>query len=496
MQSPVFSTASPHEMMEAEPPRRPENGPTEKDNWNERSYDIPEQRRHYDRSQVQYISADHSDLDQTVDGKYRQPRPNKPSHHTGTASNTLDSKSDKRSTFTGIVKTAAQFLSIGDSGQSSQKDQMRYTQRSAPRRAPRSAPAPSEQVKREPLELQEIRRRAQSLENTVHGLTKELKKAHEEVAVLKKAVTENEAIINRAHATAISTLAANVSRGITDDMIREELNKFLQTEFFSWCADLCTEKILDEQAALHKLLQDGIINNRESYLKSPEYLKFSLNTPDGSGPLALLQAVLIHRLCYLYLCDAYFLAEELLPTSNNRSSLYQLEQTFGQTQPNAAIDWRIQTVECLEKSVPIVNESLQRDVQIFVKEYGFLLSEKFDEEGNQDLVQIFANFAKLALKLWKTRTNIKWYDLNSFTEPHFQPGNPWIEVEHSLMSRMGRQLNGRPIGLFIHPVITSQSPSKSDKMEEVVWLKALAWISDKDEPTNLEEVGQADSHRV
>lgn len=147
--------------------------------------------------------------------------------------------------------------------------------------------------------------------------------------------------------------------------------------------------------------------------------------------------------------------------------------------------------------MPIVNENLQREVQIFVKEYGFLLSaEKFDEEGNQDLIQIFADFAKLALTVWKTQTNIKWYDLNCFEELHFQPGDPCIQVEQSLISRMGRQLNGRPIGLFIHPLITSQSPSKSDKMEEVIWLKALAWVSDKDEPMNREEVGQADCHRV
>lgn len=297
----------------------------------QRDYDTQELKRHYDISQVHYKSADYSNVDNTADGQYRQPRPNKSSQNTSITSSSLDSKSDKRNTFTGIVKTAAQFLSPGDSGQSSQKDQMRSTQTPASKGASRSAPGPSEQVKRESHELQEIRHRAQNLENTVHKLTKELKRAHEEMAGLRKTVTENEAIINRAHATAISTLAANVSRGITDDMIREELNKFLQTEFFSWCADLCTENILDEQAALYKLLQAGIINKRQSYLKGPEYLKFTLNTPDGSGPLVLLQAVLIHRLCHLYLSDAYFLAEELHINSNNRSSLCQLERSFGQS---------------------------------------------------------------------------------------------------------------------------------------------------------------------
>lgn len=162
-------------------------------------------------------------------------------------------------------------------------------------------------------------------------LTKDLQKAHEEVTLLRKAVTENEAIITRAHETAISTLADNVSRKITDDMVREELNKFLQTDVLSWCADLCTERVLDEDAALSKLLQVGLINNSESYLESAEYLKFTVNTPDGSGPFLLLKAALIHRLCYLYLCDAYFLAEALHMNTNSRSNLYQLEKDFGQS---------------------------------------------------------------------------------------------------------------------------------------------------------------------
>ncbi|KAF3075269.1 hypothetical protein CFAM422_002401 [Trichoderma lentiforme] len=405
---------------------------------------MQEQKRHYDKSTDQHELADHSNLEETADRKDRSSRPSKPSQNTSTTSNSLDDKSNKRSTLTGLVKTAVQFLSPGDFSQSSHNDQIRHTQTSASRRASRSSPAPYEQNKRESNELQEIISYAQNLEKTVHKLKKELKKAHEEVAVLRKTVTENEAIVTRAHATAISTLAGNVSRGITDDVIREELKKLLQTDVLSWCADLCTEKILDEHAALQKLLQIGIINNSESYLKCPEYLKFTVNTPDGSA------------------------------------------------QPNAAIDWRIQTVECLERATPVMNDYLQREVQLFTKEYEFLISdERYDQEAYQDLVQIFASFASLALKLWKTRTNIKWYSVNGFEEPYFQPGDSVIEVEQSLVSRMGRQLNGRPIGFFIHPMIGSQTQSKDGKMEEVVWLKALAWVSDKDEPMDREEMAQA-----
>lgn len=268
--------------------------------------------------------------EETADGRCRQLRPNNLSQNTSTAWNFLNDKPSKRSTWGTILGKATHFLSPGDS-RSRQKDQRRHTEASASRLGPRSSSTPYAEAKRESNELQEIRVRALDLENTVTKLTKDLQKAHEEVAVLTKAVTENEAIITRAHATAISTLADNVSRKITDDMIREELNKFLQTDVLSWCADLCTGRILDEDAALSKLLQVGIINNSESYLKSPEYLKFTVNTPDGSGPFLLLKAALVHRLCYLYLCDAYFLAEASHMNTNSRSNLYQLERNFGQS---------------------------------------------------------------------------------------------------------------------------------------------------------------------
>lgn len=269
--------------------------------------------------------------EEAADGRYAwQLRPNNLSQNTSTASNFLNDKQSKKSTFSTIWGKATQLLSPGDSIRSRQKDQKRHTDASASRPIPRSGSTPYEEAKRGSNELQEMRHRTLYLENTVTRLKKDLQKSHEEVAVLRKAVTENEAIITRAHETAISTLADNVSRKITDDMIREELNKFLQTDVLSWCADLCTARILDEDAALSKLLQMDLINNSESYLKSPEYLRFTVNAPDGSGPFLLLQAALLHRLCYLYLCDAYFLAVESHMNTNRRSNLYELDKSFGQ----------------------------------------------------------------------------------------------------------------------------------------------------------------------
>lgn len=124
-----------------------------------------------------------------------------------------------------------------------------------------------------------------------------------------------------------------------------------------------------------------------------------------------------------------------------------------------------------------------------MQEYWFLLSaDQYDHEANKDLVQIFTSFANLALKLWKTRANVEWCDMTRFGEAHFELGHPWLEVEQSLASAMGQRLNGRPIGLIIRPLIASKSLSKNGKMEEVIWLKALAWVSGEEEPMDAERL--------
>ncbi|TFB06034.1 hypothetical protein CCMA1212_001855 [Trichoderma ghanense] len=342
--------------------------------------------------------------------------------------------------------------------------------------------------KQDARKLQQMSMDAENMKNVVCALRDDLEKANTRVAALEKTAAENEAIITQANATAVSKLASNVSRGFTDDMIREALKKFFQTDFFSWCADLCTEQIKTEDTAVasHQLLHTGITNSSPKYLNSAEYLKFHPDMPDGSGPLMLLQAALATRLCGLYLSDAFFLAEELPSSHEGRVKLYQFERHFGRAQPDEAINWRIQTVECLEKSIFMTEEILKREADRFVKDYFFLLSlEKYDPEASKDLVQIFADFATLALKLWKSRTHVGWCNTVGFGETAFELGNPWVEVESSLASRMGQRLNGRPIGLIIRPMIVSRTLAKDGKWQEVIWLKALAWVSGEDDPEDL-----------
>ncbi|OTA02217.1 hypothetical protein A9Z42_0025570 [Trichoderma parareesei] len=322
----------------------------------------------------------------------------------------------------------------------------------------------------------------ENMDNVVHTLRDDLKQAEIRVAALGKTVAENEAIITQANSTAVSRLASNVSREFTDDMIREALKKFFQTEFFSWCADVCADRIEQENAALHMLLDAGIINASRNYLNGPEYLRFKVNTPDGSGLLALLQAALGTRLCDLYLNDAYFLAQELPMNRDGRWMLSQFEQHLSHTQLDAATDWRVGIVQCLDKAVPITDHYVLREVDRFVEQYRFLLSnDQFDNEARKDLIRIFADFASLALKIWKSRANVQWCGMRGFDRVCFDLGNPSVEVDSSLASTMGQRLNGRPIGLIIRPAIWSNSLSKNGTVKQVLWLKALAWVSGEED---------------
>lgn len=356
-------------------------------------------------------------------------------------------------------------------------------------------------AEKDALKLQRVSMDAENLESVVRALRVDLQKANTRVTALGKTVAENEAIITQANATAVSRLASNVSRGFTDDMIKEALKKFFQTDFLSWCADLCAERI--EEAALiarlHMFMEPGILSSSQNYLDGPDYLKFKPDMPDGSSPLVMLQAALATRLCALYLSDAYFLAKDRHTTYDSRLQLFQFEQHFRQgrrstillinastknytAHPDAAISWRIQTVECLEKSAPITEGSVKREVDRFVEDYFFLLSaDRYDTEASKDLVQIFVDFASLALKLWKTRADVRWYNVKDFQDRPFQLGSPWVEVESTSVSTMGQRLNGRPIALIIRPMILSRTLSTDGHWQDVVWLKALAWVSGRDD---------------
>ncbi|UKZ77582.1 hypothetical protein TrVFT333_005306 [Trichoderma virens FT-333] len=388
------SLASPSEMMIVEQPQHSGGGAKDAIAQDNMSYATHEQQQYYSPSAAVYMSATYlQENKETSHENHIQSSLDDMSQTTGTNSASLDDNWSKRDSSTGFMGIVNGLMNRVTTVRRKDKRSIHPKRPTSSTQEPGSTPkiyeqipvswphkqaeTPSshnqgeilkayEEIKRKTNQLHEMTLHTQNLESIVHTLREDLSKANTKMAALGKAVTESEAIITQSHATAVSTLAGNVSRGITDDMIREELKKFFQNDFFSWCADLCTERIVDENAALHKLLEAGIINHSEKYLKGPMFLKFNMNSPDGSSPLVLLQGALASRLCYLYLNDAYFLAEELHMKSKGRYRLRQFEHHFRQAQPNAAIDWRIQTVECLETAVPITEEYIQREVQDFV----------------------------------------------------------------------------------------------------------------------------------
>ena len=151
--------------------------------------------------------------------------------------------------------------------------------------------------------------------------------------------------------------------------------------------------------------------------------------------------------------------------------------------PDAVPGWRIQTMDCLETAVPIIVDYAQQAADKFVQEYWFLLSvDKYDYEAMRDLAQIFADFASLAMKLWKSGAKVRWYSTRDFGEIPFELGNAWSEVESPLVSALGQLLNGRPIGLIIRPLILSSIISENGNWEPVIWHKALAWVSREEDP--------------
>jgi hypothetical protein len=120
-------------------------------------------------------------------------------------------------------------------------------------------------------------------------------------------------------------------------------------------------------------------------------------------------------------------------------------------------------------------------VRDFIQEYQFLLK-PLEHKDEDDLRNMFFDFSLIALKLWKLRTRIQVHSMPNFANHAFQLHSHWIQGEVDAVAKMGDQLNGRPIGVIIHPLILSLPIVNGDsetgpKPQEIVWLKALAWVS-------------------
>ncbi|KAL7798825.1 hypothetical protein V8C43DRAFT_328723 [Trichoderma afarasin] len=336
--------------------------------------------------------------------------------------------------------------------------------------------------------MKAISSQLQDEKSKVEKISSQLQDEKAKVAELQKYIEKNETVVTRAHETHVSSLSKSVSRPFTDDVIKDELKCFYENYLLPWCGDLGSMEVDEPEKAKEKLQSMGIINNCKSYMNEPANLQFSMDLPDGRSPMVLLQAVLSETLCDTFLRDAYFLAEGM-ETSNalgqdhadSRRWLKEVEDMLCKVDKSFGVDWRIQTVESLEKATPFNLHFVENKAENFVQDFHFLLK-KVDDQALKDLSQLFLDFGNLALKFWKTRTIIKTHGMSRFAEQRFDTESPFIEADIVGSADARRRRQGRYVGVVVRPLIVSEPLGQDGgASEEVVWLKAAGWVSDFEE---------------
>ena len=136
-------------------------------------------------------------------------------------------------------------------------------------------------------------------------------------------------------------------------------------------------------------------------------------------------------------------------------------------------------MECLEKIAPFNPALAIEQAQAFEDKFRFLLGE-IDQQAREDLAQLFTDFARLSLRLSKIRTTISVRGMPRLAGEEFQLESDLVQGEPAVVSVAGERLNGRPIGVVIRPLIISEPVVPEDKpQEQVIWSKAVVWVSGK-----------------
>ncbi|KAL7906458.1 hypothetical protein GGI35DRAFT_109644 [Trichoderma velutinum] len=349
------------------------------------------------------------------------------------------------------------------------------------------AEAITSQLQGEKSKVAAISSQLQGQKSKVAAIQSQLRGQKSEVAKLQKYIEKNEKVVTKAHETHVSSLSKSVSRPLTDDVIKDELKRFYENAFLSWCGDLGSMEICEPEKAKEKLQSIGVINSSRGYMSEPAYLQFSMDLPDGRSPVVLLQAVLSQTLCQTFLRDAYFLADGMetpnklgQDLADSRRRLKELEDMLCKVDKSFGVDWRIQTVESLERATPFGLHLVENKAKRFVQDFHFLLKD-VDDHALKDLAQLFHDFGSIALKLWKLRTVIKAHGLSRFAEQRFDAGSSFIEADFVGSPAARRRLQGRYVGVVVRPLIISEPLGQDgEASKEVVWLKAAGWVSDFD----------------
>ncbi len=120
----------------------------------------------------------------------------------------------------------------------------------------------------------------------------------------------------------------------------------------------------------------------------------------------------------------------------------------------------------------------------FCSTYSHLL-ESLNENVVRELEIIFSDCAKMALKIWKAKKDIRVYGLDQFAgDPrrcNFWSTSPETKPDPALgLAVRDSSLDGRPICMVVTPFICAYfGNGKGKAPEQVVWSRATVWTSNK-----------------
>lgn len=366
-------------------------------------------------------------------------------------------------------------------------------------------------------ELSELKEKYKRLKDASTKHLEELEERRGYVEVLQQNISEQERVVERAHKMAVSELARNVSSDFPDGEIKAQF-RTLQNNVFDWCMDNKLERInADLGIVVAMLTQSGVLLPENGAL--PKHLQFDAR--HSTATAVLLEAALSRELCRKTLDDPFFLASRFdtaaapqapnfaatmpgaFPTASQvtldgitevssaeswRQSLYKAASALPRP---ATIDWRIETCKFLEQVCPPSSPAAKRIFHAmamdFVMKYRFLI-QPLSSHSEQELVDLFENFGRLALRLSKRRTaiTIEDFSYHSGSLTHFHAMHDYMEAHPAvkLLAGDGR-LDGRPICVVVWPRIVSEPINKLSSNgasgSSVVWTSAVVWVSNKEE---------------
>lgn len=349
-----------------------------------------------------------------------------------------------------------------------------------------------DELERRKVDLTRQLRRARA---EVQSAAQELEEEKQISNHLRLDIKKQEETVTKAHATAISLLARDVSSDFPDDEIKGWFRQFLEGEFFGWCMDYRKYDHLadmDPEGANMKrhLERKGLL--RRDHASLPGYLQLDLAS--SVAPAILLPAALAQDLCHKFLQNPLFLASDDSPH-------HQMLVDFMSALPEEeTVDWRIHTCQLLERLTPRdkLDARFAAMAQDFADTFDYL-HEPLDDQGLTELVNLYRTFGRFAMRLSQRRAIVQVQDLGSPTLAEFRATRGGMEAHSSVKLLPGdTSLDGRPVcavawpRIISTPVVGENTQASRGVGRPILWTNAVVWVSKKDawaEPNDNKPMG-------